>query len=255
MGGGGHEGGSERVMVSTGLAILVCVCAVAAVCAAEPESSAFLKAGRWTEGGALDGRVVKDTWRKTETVELILPGDAQTAGPTPLEAGRARMAWDDEHLYVALEFDDSYITNSSTADDQKHHFNGDVGEIFLKPSDRPWYWELHVTPNGWISAMYWPGPGSMRPPGYDPLVKPRFFQAVVSAGDTNVRGWTAEMAIPWRALYREQPFVAPVEEKWTVLVARYNYDRTGRAELSSWPGLPKTSFHLTDFYACLHLTE
>jgi hypothetical protein len=242
-------------------AAFILVLGLAAASADATDERAALVARRLAEPAPLNGRLDSRVWRQAAAGELELPGDARAADATPREAGRVRAAWDEQHLYVAIDLVDHDVKSSSTADGQSHHRNGDVAEIFLKPADRPWYWELHVTPRGWLSAMYWSGPVSTRPPGYDPRVSPRFFKAAVDvrgtvkqAGDRD-EGWTVEAAIPWAALYRDESARRPADEPWLLFIGRYNYGSTPGAELASWPPVPITSFHMTERYGRLILQD
>ncbi len=44
-------------------------------------------------------------------------------------------------------------------EDQLHHYQmGDLVELFLKPEDYTWYWELYATPIGKKTNFWFPAP-------------------------------------------------------------------------------------------------
>ena len=101
------------------------------------------------EPPAIDGALDDAAWNQAVTIEnFIMPwlgergaGEAHEPG----KATRAKMLWDRENLYVAAELDDADLYADITEHD------GDVWEndafgVFLKPvSDKPAYYEFHVS--------------------------------------------------------------------------------------------------------------
>lgn len=210
----------------------------------------------------LDGHVDKPVWQQVKPIRFDIPREFQQQGQSLEEDGAARLLWDDRYLYVAFDFTDSDVVANGTEDDQEHHNLGDVGEIFLKPTDQTWYWEFHVTPRGYVSTYLHHGRGRFGLQGVNSHVKPRFIDAAAQVRGTlnddrdRDERWTAEVAIPWSKLdgFGEKP---DVKANWTILLARYNYTRyrtqaTG-PELSSWPVLSRASYHLVEQYAPLRL--
>jgi hypothetical protein len=210
----------------------------------------------------LDGNVDKQVWQQVQPVRFDIPRELQQQGQSLEEGGTARLLWDDQYLYVAFDFVDSDVVALGKEDDLEQYQLGDVAEIFLKPTDQTWYWELHVTPAGFASTYWHVGRGrfGMRDP--DGHVKPRFFRLAVRVHGTlndwhdRDQGWTAEVAVPLDKLDRFHERADP-RIGWTILLSRYNYTRyrvqaTG-PELSSWPDLSKPAFHLVEEYAPLKL--
>jgi len=210
----------------------------------------------------IDGKLDEEAWRHAKQVALDIPRDQQQQGLTLEEKGTARLLWDDRFLYVGFEFVDSDVVALGKEDDEGQHLMGDVAEIFLKPTDQTWYWELHVTPAGYVTQYWCVGRGRWGLKDEGRHVKPRFVQAAAQVQGTlnndtdRDQGWTAEVAIPWKDLDRFNERPDP-RANWTILLARYNYTRyrvqaTG-PELTSWPVLPRAFFHLVEDYAPLKL--
>jgi len=201
----------------------------------------------------LDGRLDEPVWRTATVLPLHVPGDE----PTPREPGSVRFAVDDEHLYVGFDFTDRDIVQEATADHQHHYQTGDVAELFLKPADASYYWELYVTPNGLKTAFFYPGRGRL---GLPSAINPDTGLRVAAVVDGTLNdwrdddaGWTAEMAVPRAELDAAGvPFNGAHD--WGVLVGRYNFGRHLPArELSSMPHLPRADFHNHAVYAPLQL--
>ena len=214
----------------------------------------------------LDGRLDEADWARAKPIPFRLaaiPAWRKRIGEVEGK-GSVRMLHDDQNLYLAFEFEDADVVDLSKGDDQELYTLGDVAEIFLKPVDETWYWELHVTPKGHVSAYWFPGRGRLGLPMSEAKshVSPRFIrvatrtQGTVNNWRDRDKGWRAEVAIPWAKLDRYGPPKDP-HSRWTILLARYNYSRyrvkaTG-PELSTASTLAEPNFHLVDEYPRIHL--
>ena len=80
----------------------------------------------------------------------------------PAEKGSALVGAAEEGLSFYACFTDSDIFSNATADNQRMWTLGDVAEFFVKPgAERSDYWEIHVTPNGYLMDPPHPGPGPL----------------------------------------------------------------------------------------------
>ena len=178
-----------------------------------------------------------------------------------VEPGKVKVLWDDKYLYVGIEFTDRDLY-AEVKEDQKHHYRtGDVAEIFLKPLDKRWYWELYVTPLGNKTAFFFPGRGTLGLPSVHPdklplkgLKTSAFACGTVNdPSDQDVK-WTAEMAIPRSEAGREIGLAPNVP--WLIFFARYNYGKDLELrENSCFPLQPAVNFHNHAGYAILKMVE
>jgi hypothetical protein len=204
----------------------------------------------------IDGKLDEPVWRQAEVYALRAAPDALAESGTP-EPGWARFAWNAEYLFVAFEFKDSDVVAEGQADQLHHYTLGDVAEVFLKPVEQTWYWELHATPAAKQTTLFVPGRGRVGLPGN---LLPRSSLRVAAHVDGTLndwkdrdRGWTAEIAVPIAELTARGERFEP-SARWTVLVARYNFSRyVSSPELSAAPRLSKTDFHTLGEYATLRL--
>ena len=113
----------------------------------------------------------------------------------------ARLLWDDDDLYVALQSEDPDISTPFSKDDEPL-YRSNVVEIFLNPSgDLRRYQEIELAPSNALFDASFTG----RRQGMDLSWSSRARHAVHLDGTLNDsrdvdRGWTAELAIPFAAL-------------------------------------------------------
>ena len=198
----------------------------------------------------VDGKLDDDVWQRATVYQMSLSADKEKAGDRLEEGGRVQFAWDKEYFYLAVTFTDSDIVAEGDKDQLHHYLLGDVCELFLKPGDRIWYWELYVTPRSRKTTFWFPrGPGSLED------YKSELVVAAQNSGTLNDRTdkdteWTAEMAMPVKDLCARGETFGPGSD-WRVFVGRYNYSnylRSGETELSMTPQVSETNYHLINEY-------
>jgi len=204
----------------------------------------------------IDGVLDEAAWKDAAVYKMYLADDRAADGTQLQEGGEVMAAWDDNYFYLAAKFHDSDVV-AGMEKDQELLFNyGDICELYLKPETSSWYWELYCTPKGNKATLWIPGRGRF---GLDSLALGAKSGLVVAAtvdGTVNDwkdkdKCWYVEMAMPVKDL-RAYGDAFGRGTAWRILVGRYNYSKdlaTIGPELSMTPKLPKTFFHLTDYYA------
>jgi len=206
-----------------------------------------------------DGCLDKPIWRQAPAYELNLSKDKQAEGQHLHEKAQVRFAWDSEHFYLGATLEDSDVLQEDNRDQQYHYQTGDVLELFLKPVDQTYYWELYVTPNGLKTSLFFPGRGRL---GLRSALAYQCGLRVAARVDgqlndwhTRDRGWSAEMALPLRDLEAQGVPLRP-GVPWKVFIGRYNYSRfLPNVELSMYPAVSKTNYHLHEEWDLLHLRQ
>ncbi|MDZ4199867.1 MAG: carbohydrate-binding family 9-like protein [Kiritimatiellia bacterium] len=206
----------------------------------------------------VDGLLDEAVWAEAIVYPLMLSKADEEAGKTLTEAGLVRLSWDNDYLYIAIDYLDSDLVAEGEEDHLHHYRLGDLAEVFLKPEGARYYWELYVTPGGNRSTFFFPSRGRQTPSVFDyrfDLPVAAQIRGTLNDWRDTDTGWTAEMAVPVRELTaRGASFEAGA--LWRILVARYNYGEPLTAqELSSTPKLSRTNFHLHEDYAILELAE
>ena len=173
----------------------------------------------------------------------------------PEEAGVAYAGATGQGLSFYVHLLDSDIFSRATGDEQKMPALGDVVEIFVKAgSDRPDYWEIHVTPNDFLLDIHIPDRTRISKGGtitweqVEPFVPPASGAARrVAVTDS---AWSVEVTVPWSAFGRDAP-PAP-GSVWKFAVCRYNYSGgLEDPELSSTAHLTELNFHRHEEYTDL----
>jgi len=177
-----------------------------------------------------------------------LPLRQHWAGALPHEAGVARIGATTMGLSIHVRYEDSDIFSTATANQQRMWTLGDVVEVFVKPGrERSDYWEVHVTPNGFLMDLLIPSRAGMQSGEHtwEEIIAPEsgtVFQTHVADGS-----WSAELTIPWSA-FGLSGSPAP-GTTWQFAVCRYNYNGgLDDPELSSTAPLSRRSFHLYEDY-------
>ena len=172
----------------------------------------------------------------------------------PQEGATVRFGWDASGLYVSAELVDSNLIALNREDEQLHFETGDVFELFIKPLNDTYYWEMYAIPSGNKTTLFFPRDRAglelndfLR--GHD------FHGLDVSIEETST-GWNAQLFVPATQLTALGGTWGAGAE-WTIFCGRYNYDSEELIdpELSMAPALSKTNYHLTDEYAHLNLGE
>ena len=219
----------------------------------------------------VDGKLEEPAWHKTPAYTLV-HAEEQFRRSAPdvqkffrngvVEAGKVRLLWDDKYLYAGFEFTDSDIVAEGLTDQLHHYRFGDVAELFLKPENKSWYWELYVTPSGRKTAFFFPGRGLLGlPSGFSEkialngMIAAASFKGTLNNSWDKDKKWTAEMAIPLSELAMAGEKLDP-KVPWLIFFGRYNYGRyLMTVEHSSFPLQKTVNYHEHYYYARLKLVK
>ncbi|OQA87672.1 MAG: hypothetical protein BWY31_00615 [Lentisphaerae bacterium ADurb.Bin242] len=221
---------------------------------------------------ALDGKLSDPMWQKTPAYELMHSRTAWDKSPSAVrkffangvaEPGKVRLLWDDKYLYIGIEFTDSDVVAEAPEDQQHHYLKGDVAEVFLKPMNQTWYWELYATPTGNKTAFFFPGRGVLGLPSGFPektlalknLKTAAAFDGTLNNSWDRDKKWTAEMAVPIAEVGMIGEKLTP-EIPWLIFFGRYNYSRyLPVRENSSFPQQESGNYHFYEDYGLLKLVK
>ncbi len=207
----------------------------------------------------IDGMLKERVWKMT-TYSLVKAesGDNSVlAGDT----GVVSVLCDDENIYVGGIFKERDVICKSTKDAQKHYKKGDVCEIFIKPANKNWYWEIWVTPKGYKIAVLWIlfNDGTKEIHLYYTLGMEAagHVMGTINKSDDVDEGWSFEIQIPIKRLRFPIDIVAEGDRGIDVsnlrmLIARQDFTKyvdLRHRQLSSYPQLSEENFHLYKEYA------
>lgn len=192
---------------------------------------AHYTAYRTTKALQIDGRLTEEDWQAAPVSNAFV--DIVTGEPAWFDT-RVRLLWDDEYLYFGFTAEETDVWATLTERDSKIWEDNDL-EIFIAGKDA--YYEFEINALNTIYEVFWiwtdmyRGPSKYNVPDWQPEGRrlmiidgigghrhprgerygfldwdlPGLRHAVHVAGTLNRRdgtdrGWSAEIAIPWRGL-------------------------------------------------------
>ena len=166
----------------------------------------------------IDGQVNAHEWSQASPAfEFIFPWEQQTGAK---QKTHARLLWDDTNLYVAYEVEDSDIVAQFTERDA-WVYRDDTVELFLNvvPSQIAGSYGIEVNVRG-VMMDYFCSDAKYYIKGYQTEGVKIGIQidGTLNKRDDKDRGWTVEMAIPWKNFAD----MAKVPQAGTVYTANLN---------------------------------
>jgi len=208
-------------------------------------------------------------WKNAPAYELMtLVRSPQDMYRRPQEPATVQYLYDDQYLYIRTELIDSDIMTQGTQNGSHLYRDGDLVEIFIKPANAHYYWEIYGAPNQLNTRFYFNARGSVGLPSsfrhVDVGIKvfSRIDGTYNDPSDRD-RSYIVLIAIPTAELNRPHqtgdhpagtvPF-APGED-WRIQTARYNYSRyLDDLELSSFPQT-YGGYHSLEYFAEIELIK
>ena len=192
----------------------------------------------------IDGVLDDAAWKVVEPLAAFTCFLTRQGAP-PLGT-EAKMAWDDEHLYVAFRCEDPDIWSTITRRDG-NLWEGEVCEVYVDhDGDGKQYKEFEVNPlNAVIDLNIPQGPEigdvdvarKWNSDGWQTAVR---VEGTLDNRDDTDREWTVEMAIPLRDLAPAPPKIG---DTWRVQLFRIDRSKTlgDKPQYAGWS--PTDTFH------------
>jgi hypothetical protein len=186
----------------------------------------------------IDGNIDKKVWRKAEWTEdfIDIEGDSK---PKPKFRTRTKMLWDGNYLYIAAEISELDVKATITKRDSVIFKDNDF-EVFVKPlADQLGYFEFEMNAlnTGWDLYLNKPyrmqghADNSWDIDGLKTAVK---IQGTLNKSDDTDKGWTVEIAYPWRGFLTRQPVPQPVVgTEWRINFSRVEWT-AGQLHEDNW---------------------
>jgi hypothetical protein len=178
----------------------------------------------------LNGRLDDPVWSAAPWTEDFtdIEGDRR---PRPRFRTRAKMLWDDDCFYIAAELEEPCVWATLTRHDSVI-FNDNDFEVFIDPDgDNHNYYEIEINALNTTWDLRLPKPYRDGGPPIDAWECDGLRTAVHVDGKLNDpsvtdRGWTVEMALPWKALGEYATCPAPPRDgdRWRVNFSRVEWD-------------------------------
>jgi hypothetical protein len=153
----------------------------------------------------IDGKLDEADWDKAEWTEDFVDIEGPVK-PAPRFRTRAKLLWDDNYLYFAVEMEESDLWATLTERDSVIYQDNDI-ELFIDPEGTTHrYMELEINQHGtpWDLLLVKPYRDGERVAynGWDihGLKIGRTLRGTLNQPGDRDQGWTVEVAIPWGAL-------------------------------------------------------
>jgi hypothetical protein len=175
----------------------------------------------------IDGRINEEEWKGAEWTQDFV--DIATGEYPPLRT-RARMAWDDDYLYIAAKMEEPQVQATLTERDAVIWHDNDF-EVFIDPDgDTHEYYEIEVNAYGTVFDLFLVKPYRDGGPALHHWDIRGLKEAVGIEGTLNDpgdvdTGWEVEMAVPWSVLAECANRAAPPSEGdvWRMNFSRVNW--------------------------------
>jgi hypothetical protein len=184
---------------------------------------------RTAEALKIDGSLDESSWRNAPATEAFvdIEGDAK---PQPRFTTRARMLWDDRYFYISAEMDEPHVWGTLTKRDSVI-FQDNAFEVFIDPDgDRSEYYEIEINALNTVWDLFLTRPyrdGGKAQNGWDIAGLETAVKAQGTLNDPSDvdKGWSVEMAIPWKALaeYAHKPAPPGDGDQWRVNFSRVEW--------------------------------
>jgi len=179
---------------------------------------------------AVDGKLDEADWDKAEWTEDFIDIEGP-AKPRPRFRTRAKLLWDDDYLYFAVEMEEPDLWATLTERDSVIYQDNDI-ELFIDPEGTTHrYMELEINQHGtpWDLLLSKPYRDAERVAynGWDihGLKIGRSLHGTLNQPGDRDQGWTVEVAVPWRAL--RESYGAPLKpksgEQWRLNFSRVEW--------------------------------
>jgi hypothetical protein len=177
----------------------------------------------------IDGRLDEAAWQQAPWTDLFvdIEGDAK---PRPRFRTRVKMLWDDQYFYVGAELEEPHVWGTLTQHDSVIFQDNDF-EVFIDPNgDNHEYYEFEINAlnTGWdllLPRPYKDGGMAVNSWEIPGLVTAVYIDGTLNDPRDTDRGWTLEIAFPWKVLGELAYQPAPPREgdQWRVNFSRVEW--------------------------------
>jgi hypothetical protein len=197
----------------------------------------------------IDGKLEEKLWQGAgDTGPFGGPGDGKVPSDHPVN-GSAKIAWDDQNLYVAAIVADKAPDTPFQKTDKDPHLWEKASAIELMiqpgdPGDNKDYYEIQVDPSGAVFDTSWDDYNTPKDDGAGSFGHMDWSAGVKSAATVDKdSGYVIEMAIPWSSFKAREGIAIPPKPGDTWRINFYSFKDGQRAALAWSPILGQGNFH------------
>jgi hypothetical protein len=219
-------------------AVLVSLCIPACLTLCQPRPGAGLENGapkgyvctRASGPINVDGQLSEAAWKRARWTNDFTDIEGNLK-PAPRFRTRVKMLWDDHALYIGAMLEEPHVWATLTRRDTVIFYDNDF-EVFIDPDgDNHEYYELEMNALNTVWDLFLPLPYRDSGKAVDGWDIAGLRTAVHIDGTLNDprdtdRGWSVEIALPWRALgeYAHRPVPPREGDQWRINFSRVEWD-------------------------------
>ncbi len=178
----------------------------------------------------VDGRLSEPAWKQAPWTEAFTDIEGSLK-PSPRYRTQVKMLWDERFLYIGAWIEEPHVRATLTKRDTVIFYDNDF-EVFIDPNgDNHEYYELEMNALNTVWDLFLPLPYRDGGKAVDAWDIAGLQTAVHVDGTLNDpadrdRGWSVEIAIPWKALSEYAHCTAPPREgdQWRINFSRVEWD-------------------------------
>lgn len=184
---------------------------------------------RATTPVVIDGKMDDAAWAGAEWTQDFLDIQGR-ALPLPKHRTRAKMLWDDNYIYFAAELTEPHVWGTITERDAVIFQDNDF-EVFIDPDgDNHQYYEFEMNAlnTGWdlrLVKAYKDGGPALNEWNIAGLKTAVHIDGTLNNPKDTDRGWSVEIAMPWKALAEFTTAASPPKpgDRWRVDFSRVEW--------------------------------
>jgi hypothetical protein len=201
---------------------------------------------------AIDGKLDDEVWKNAAATPAFVDvgtGDSNTTFPVN---GSAKLAWDDNNIYIAFKVEDPDVIGGFPKDAKDPHlWTKDTVEVMIDPDgdgDNADYYEIQVNPQNLVFDTQYDAYNSPKTEPDGPFGHQDWSSHLKSAvvvdgtldkSDDKDKGYVVEMAVPWASLTKAKNHPPKVGDEW-----RMNFYAMKNNSGVAWsPILGQGNFH------------
>lgn len=184
---------------------------------------------RATSDIVIDGRMNEPTWADAPWTDLFVDIEGE-AKPRPRFTTRAKMLWDDLYFYIAASLEEPHVWGTIEQHDQIVFYDNDF-EVFIDPDgDTREYYEIELNTLNTVFDLllertYLDGGPAHHEWNLEGLKTAVHVDGTLNDSSDIDRGWSLELALPWRHLaeYAHKPTPPHDGDIWRVNFSRVEW--------------------------------
>jgi hypothetical protein len=199
----------------------------------------------------IDGKLDDKGWKKAPWTDDFVDIEGPDKKPNPRFKTHAKMLWDDNYLYIAAELEEPDVKAALTQHDAPLFHENDF-EVFVRPVEsETGYFEFEMNALNTTMDLYFSRQGARSDSAWDieGLKTAVAVQGTLNNSDDTDKGWTLEIAYPWRSFLSRMPTVTQpkVGTEWRFNMLRVEW-KAGQPREDNWSWSPQgvVNMHVPD---------